>query len=243
MGLFDIFTGGSGPEKALKLKPKVTQKYGDPATRQKAIQELGEMKFPEAVSVLLARFTITVDPLTTDADEKEHTFELVKAFGKDAAVPPIVEFLSKTEQATSWALRLLGELLSEEDVTGACVNALQHLSTTYTKNPEKKVVLLHHITGREDARVPPAVLPFLEDMSDDVKIAALKALASFKYEPAREPMLKLLTADETARRVQTSAIAALADAGFSVASHRPQVEPLLVEPFVVDKDGRIQRKT
>ncbi|MFY1826426.1 HEAT repeat domain-containing protein [Myxococcus fulvus] len=241
MGLLDIFTGGSGPEKALKLKPKVTQKYGDPATRQKAIQQLGEMKFPEAVSVLLARFTITVDPLTTDADEKEHTFELVKSFGKDA-VPPIVEFLSKTEPATSWALRLLGELVTEDEVTEACVKALQHLSATYTKNPEKKVVLLHHVTGRQDARIPPVVLPFLEDMSDDVKIAALKALASFKYEPAREPMLKLLTADETARRVQTSALSALADTGFIVGEQRSRVESLLVEPFVLDKDGRIQRR-
>ncbi|MCE9673666.1 HEAT repeat domain-containing protein [Myxococcus stipitatus] len=241
MGLFDIFTGGSGPEKALKLKPKVTQKYGDPSTRQKAIQQLGEMRIPEAVSVLLARFTITVDPLTTDADEKEHTFELIKSFGKDA-VPPITEFLTKTEQATSWGLRLLSELLTEDEVTGVCVDALQHLSAHYTKNPEKKVVLLHHVTGRQDPRIAPVVVPFLEDMSDDVKIAALKALASLKYEPAREPMLKLLTAEETARRVQTSALAALADTGFTTGASRAQVEPLLVEPFVLDKDGRIQRR-
>ena len=53
MGIFD-FLGGSGPEKALKLKSKVTQKYGDPSTRQKALQQLGEMKFPEAVTVLLS---------------------------------------------------------------------------------------------------------------------------------------------------------------------------------------------
>ena len=36
MGSFD-FLGGSGPEKALKLKSKVTQKYGDPLVRQKAM--------------------------------------------------------------------------------------------------------------------------------------------------------------------------------------------------------------
>ena len=62
MGLLDFFGGGSGPDKALKLKPKVTQKYGEPSTRQKALQQLGEMKYPEAVTVLLSRFTITVDP-------------------------------------------------------------------------------------------------------------------------------------------------------------------------------------
>lgn len=241
MGLLDIFTGGSGPDKALKLKSKVTQKYGDPATRQKAIEQLGEMDIPEAVSVLLSRFTITVDPLTTDSDEKERTFDLVKSFGKNA-VTPITEFLQKNESATSWALRLLGELLTEEEVLGACVDSLQHLSKTYTKNPEKKVVLLHHVTGKTDARIPPVVLPFLEDMSDDVKIAALKALGSFKYEPAREPMLKLLTSEETGRRVQTSALAALAEGGFSVEGYQAKVQPLLVEPYALGQDGRIQRR-
>jgi HEAT repeat protein len=241
MGLFDFLGGGSGPDKALKLKPKVTQKYGDPASRQKAIQQLGEMKFPEAVTVLLARFTITVEPLTTDADEKEHVFQLIKGFGKDA-VAPIQDFLRKSDQAASWALRLLGELLSESEVTGICVDTLTHLSSHYTRDPEKKVVLLHHVTGREDPRIAPAVLPFLEDMSDDVKIAALKALGPLKHEPAREPMLKLLTADETARRVQTAALAALQESGFGVQGFREKVESLLVEPYALDKSGVIVRR-
>ena len=42
MGLFDVFGGGSGPKKAERLKGKVTQKYGDPLTRQKAISQLGD---------------------------------------------------------------------------------------------------------------------------------------------------------------------------------------------------------
>jgi hypothetical protein len=241
MGLFDFLGGGSGPDKALKLKPKVTQKYGDPSSRQKAIQQLGEMKFPEAVTVLLARFTVTVDPLTTDADEKEHVFELIKGFGKDA-VAPIQDFLRKSDQAASWALRLLGDLLPESEVTGICVDTLTHLSSHYTRDPEKKVVLLHHVTGREDSRIAPAVLPFLEDMSDDVKIAALKALGSLKHEPAREPMLKLLTADETARRVQTAALAALQESGFGVQGFREKVEALLVEPYALDKSGVVVRR-
>ncbi|WP_224249190.1 HEAT repeat domain-containing protein [Hyalangium gracile] len=240
MGLFDFF-GGSGPEKALKLKPKVTQKYGDPTTRQKAIQQLGEMKFPEAVGVLLMRFTITVEPLTTDADEKEHVFELIKGFGKDA-VAPIQDFLRKSDQAASWALRLLGELLPEPEVIAICVDVLTHLSNHYTRDPEKKVVLLHHVTGKEDARIAPAVLPFLEDMADDVKIAALKALGPLKYEPAREPMLKLLTADETARRVQTATLTALHESGFGVQGFREKVEGLLVEPYTLDKAGAVVKR-
>jgi HEAT repeat protein len=241
MGLFDFLTGGSGPDKALKLKPRVTQKYGDPTTRQKAIQQLGEMKFPEAVTVLLSRFTITVEPLTTDADEKEHTFELIKGFGQDA-VPPLTDFLRKSDQAASWALRLLGELVPEEQQLGVITDALQHLSNHYTRDPEKKVVLLHAVAGKADPRVPPAVLPFLEDMSDDVKIAALHVLGPLKYEPAREPLLKLLAAEETARRVQTAALGALADSGFSVKGFQEKVQGLMVEPYSLDKDGHVQRR-
>ena len=49
MGILDIF-GGKSPERATKLKAKVIQKYGGPEARQKAIQQLGEMEFPEATA-------------------------------------------------------------------------------------------------------------------------------------------------------------------------------------------------
>lgn len=240
MGFLDLF-GGSGPEKALKLKPKVVQKYGDPATRQKAIQQLGEMKYPEAVSVLLARFTITVEPLTTDADEKNHVFDLIRAFGQDA-LGPVRDFLRKSEQATSWALRVLEALQPEPEVIATCVDTLQWLSGQYTRDPEKKVVLLHYLTGKQHPGIGPAVLPFLEDMADDVKIAALQALGPLKHEPAREPILQLLTSGETARRVQTAALEALQVSGFGVQGFRPKVEPLLAEPFYLDKEGIVQRR-
>ncbi|MFY0566723.1 HEAT repeat domain-containing protein [Archangium lansingense] len=240
MGIFD-FLGGSGPEKALKLKSKVTQKYGDPSTRQKALQQLGEMKIPEAVSVLLHRYTITVEPLTTDADEKEHVFELIKSFDKDA-VAPVTEFLRKNEQATSWALRILESLLPESEVISIVVDTLNTLSAQYMRDPEKKVVLLHYVTGKQDPRIAPAVLPHLDDMADEVKIAALKALGPQKHEPAREPILRLLTAGDTARRVQTAALGALQESGFGVQGYREKVEAVMNEPYYLDGNGLVQRR-
>jgi HEAT repeat protein len=240
MGILD-FLGGKSPEKALKLKAKVTQKYGDPVTRQKAIQQLGEMDFPEAVSVLLSRFTVTVEPQTTDADEKEQAFELVRGRGA-VAVPTIVEFLGRTDLASSWAVRLLQALLPEPEVVGILVDQLGTLARGYTRNPEKKLVLLGWLTGKDDPRIAPAVLPLLEDMADDVKIAALSALGPLKHAPAREPMLALLTAAETGRRVQTAAVEALAASGFGVQGFREKVEALLPDGFFVDKSGVLKRR-
>jgi outer membrane translocation and assembly module TamA len=240
MGIFD-FLGGSGPEKALKLKSKVTQKYGDPTTRQKALQQLGEMRIPEAVSVLMHRYTITVEPLTTDADEKEHVFELIKSFDKDA-VAPVTEFLRKNEQATSWALRILEALLPETEVVSIVVDTINTLSTQYMRDPEKKVVLLHYVTGKQDPRIAPSVLPHLDDMADEVKIAALKALGPQKHEPAREPILRLLISGDTARRVQTAALAALQESGFGVQGYREKVEAVMNEPYYLDGSGHVQRR-
>jgi hypothetical protein len=240
MGILD-FLGGKSPAKALKLKAKVTQKYGDPVARQKALQQLGEMDFPEAVMVLLARFTITVEPQTTDADEKDQTFELIRARGA-AAVPTITAFLARTDHASSWAVRLLVALLPEVEVVGVLVEQLRTLAHGYTRDPEKKLVLLGWLTGKADPRIAPAALSFLEDMADDVKIAALRALGPAAHAPAREPILQLLTAQETARRVQTACVEALAESGFGVQGFREKVEALLPQPFFVDKAGLLKRR-
>lgn len=240
MGILDIF-GGSGPDKARKLRAKVMQKYGDPTSRQKAISQLGEMQIPEAISSLLARFTVTVEPLTTDADEKEHVFELITSRGR-SAVDSVKEFLRTADSSSSWAVRLLSALLPEPELVGICVEFLHQLGATYTRNPEKKIVLIHFLTGKDDPRIAAALLPFLEDMSDDVKIAAIKALAPLKYEPAREPLLSLLTAEETARRVQTAAITALHESGFGVQGYRERVESLLSDTYFVDKSGLVKKR-
>lgn len=240
MGLLDFF-GGSPAQKAVKLKTKVTQKYGDPATRQKAIEQLGEMKVPEAIQSLLARFTVSVDPGTIDADEKEHVFQLIKGFGQDA-VGPVTEFLRRSEQASSWALRILSDILPEADVVQIATDILKKLGSEYTRDPQKKVVLIAYLEDKKDPRVPDVLLPFLDDPSDDVKIATLKGLTPYKYEPAREPMLALLTSPETARRVQTNAIAALHECEFGVQGYREKVEALLPEPYFVDKNGLVKKR-
>ena len=241
MGILDIFGGGSGPERALKLKPKITQKYGEPSTRQKAIEQLGAMKIPEAVAVLMSRFTLSVEPQTTDADEKDHVFSLITDYGLDA-VAPVKDFLSRSEVASSWALRLLQAILPEPEVVGICTDLLHKLGAQYSRDPEKKAVVLQFLEGKDDPRIAPAVVALLDDMSDDVKIAALKTLGPLKFEPSREPILKLLTAEDTGRRVKTAAIAALHDSGLGVQGYREKVEALLQEPYFLDKAGGVKKR-
>lgn len=241
MGLFDFFGGGTPAEKAQKLKSKVTQKYGDPATRQKAIEQLGALRSAEAVPVLLQRFTFMVEPQTTDADEKATVFDLITGL-EGAAVAPVVEFLTKSDSASSWALKILEAVLPEPEVIGTVTTELARLGVEYTRDPEKKEVLLHFLNGKHDERIGPAVRPFLHDMSDDVKLAAIKTLATVRHEAAREDLLALLAAEDTAKRVQTAVINALVETGFSVQGYREKVEAHLPSGTFVDKAGQVKRR-
>jgi HEAT repeat protein len=241
MGLLDFLGGGTPADKAAKLKSKVTQKYGDPATRQQAISKLGEMKSPEAIAVLMHRFTLTVDPHTTDADEKEHVFEIICSL-KDEAVGPVKDFLKRSDTASSWALKVLEEILPNDQVIGIACDELKRLGAEYTRDPEKKVVLMGYLEGKDDPRIADVVVPLLADMSDDVKMAALKNLAPRKYEPAREKMLELLIGEETAKRVQTAALDAIATSEFTVQGYREKVEKRLSEGWHLDKAGALKKR-
>lgn len=236
-----MFGGGSGPDKALKLKAKVTQKYGDPTTRQKAIEQLGEMDLPEATAALLGRFTINVEPATTDADEKDHVFEVLKARG-DKVVEPVKQFLLGNDKASSWALRILDAVLPEQEAITAALSVLEKMGAGYSRDPERKLVMMHFLEEKDDPRIVPAVLPFVDDTEDDVRITAVKLLAKRKDERAREPFLNVLTSGDIGKRVQTALIAGLCEAGFGVQGYREKVETLLSEPFFLDKSGVIKKR-
>jgi HEAT repeat protein len=241
MGLLDFFGGGTPADKAKRLKPKVLQKYGDAATRQKAIDELGKLRSPDTVPVLMQRFTFAVDPQTTDAEEKQAVFEFICSLGREA-LPPVKEFLKASDVASSWALKILEAILPPDQVIGVVTEELMRLGAEYTRDPEKKEVLLHFLEGKADERIGPVALPFLHDMSDDVKLCAIRTLASVKFEPAREALLSLLVAEDTARRVQTACVMALAETGFTVQGYREKVEARLPEGFYVDKSGVVKKR-
>ena len=242
MGIFGIFQKASAAERAQKLKSKLFQKYGDPLNRQKAIENLAKEQTSEAIGVLLLRFTFVVEPQTTDADEKDNVFEIVTD-AKEIAVAPVREFFTKNEQASSWMLRILEKLLPRPEVTAIVQEELGRLGTTYTRDPQKKQVLLQFMGESGDASSGAIIRQFLGDMSDDVKLAAVKALATLKDKDSREAILALLVEEETGKRVQHACIEALADAELPVTGFREKVEARLQEGFIIERSGLIKRRT
>jgi HEAT repeat protein len=248
MGLFDLFASKDKRQEAQlrRLAKKVTEKYGPPENRQKVIDQLGEIGTPGALRTLCLRFTVRVDPGITDDEEKETVRRILVDAG-EAAAEPLRAFVHEQEEGVAWGLRVLAAILPPERVLEVVVGELAHLGREYTRDPEKKLVLLtwvrEHHAGVASPALEDALPPLLEDFSDDVRITAARALAALgPGERSRDALIQLLLRDRDNARVRGEVLGALADLGADVKGHRPSVEALLVEPFFLDREGRVKRR-
>jgi hypothetical protein len=274
LGIFDFLSKGGGGKSGLrKQAQKLTEKYGPPENRQKVIQQLAEIGSPEALSVLCLRFTVRADPGITDDEEKENVRQILVDAG-EKAVGPVKEFLEAHDSGVSWGLRVLSELRPSADVVSAALRLLHRLGREYTRDPEKKLVLLswlaeHHgdltaatptagsvtpgsVAGVETSPetaggaapdVEDTLLVLLEDFSDDVRIAAVRVLARQPLtDRTRVALVELFLRDKDNARVRGEVLQALAEIGADVKGYRPSVEALLVEPYYLDKEGRVKRR-
>jgi hypothetical protein len=248
MGLFDLFGSKQEREKGAirRLAKKVTERYGPPENRQKAIEQLGDLGTAEAMGALCLRFTVHAEPGITDGEEKERARRILVEAG-DTATGPVADFVRHQESGVAWGLRALAEIWPAEKATAFVLEELARLSREYTRDPEKKLVLLTWLVEHRDASppgdVPGALLPLLEDFSDDVRIGALRALTALAPgEPVREGLIQLLLRDRDNARVRGEVLEALAKMGADVKGYRPSVEALLVEPYYLDREGQVKKR-
>src|SRR3954470_1532799 len=176
MGFLDkLGIGGSREEREersiRRLQKKTTEKFGPAENRQGAIEELGKMRSPRAVEALLMRYTIRIDPGITDDEEKQRVLALIREAGAAIAAGPVKAFILSRDEI-SWPLKALSDLLPEAEVVQFLAIALRKSASEYSRVPEKKVLLLHAAALHVSPELVPVLLPFLDDMDDEVQIAA-----------------------------------------------------------------------
>src|SRR5438309_7065120 len=239
MGLLELI--GLGP-KQQRLQKKLMEKFGPPENRQGAIEELGELKTEQAVDTLLMRYTFRVDPGITDDEEKARVLALITQAG-DVALGPVKRFISSRDEI-SWPLRALDGLLPEAEVVKFLVEVARKVGGEYSRVPEKKVLLLHALSAHKSPEIAPAVLPFLDDMDDEVQIAAAEVIARQLDPVGREPLIQhFLKAHEgNNARVREALAGLLADSGWDVKGYTPKVEAALPPGYKLDSRGKLARK-
>lgn len=249
MGLFDFFKGkgaatADAQEKTLlRHAERILDKRAMSPDRFASIEFLCRLGTEEAWRALLPRFNFTVDPTITDREEKDYILAAVAKAG-EAAVGPVKEYLRKAS-SVNWPIKMLRGLVKEEEFVGEMVSLLEGEDTNYQKNPERKIQAIIAIEDTADPRVAPAVLPFLDDVSEDTRFHAVRTLLA-QDAPQTADALLALAAREDSMRIKTTIADGLVERRWpGGAEAREKAAPVLSRlpngPFAFDADGALTR--
>ena len=245
MGFLDRFSKDGRDQRAReKNAAQAINKYAQSPDRMKALQALRDDGSTDALFALMRRFGMMYDKTIEDEQEKEWVFEMLVE--KGAAVLPALKRYVASAESISWPLRLLDKVVDDkEGRIDVIAEALARHEPGYERDPTKKIQLLTHLASLKHSRVPPLVVPYLEDMDEGVRYATIETLMRQADEAAaRTPLLEQF-AREDSLRLRLRIADGFSEQGWSVADRRADVEKLLPDTFQIEAkgaDARIKRK-
>ena len=220
MGLFDLFSSKrSQPTKKksereiARLARLVGDKMSQNFDRQEAIEQLSGLGTGQSATALLKRFTWSMDPSITDQEEKEAAARGVVAAG-EAALEPLRAFCAKAESLT-WPIKMLRQIVEEDAIVDELLGILDEFDTEYVRNIEPKRQLMSALEEHPSDEVREAVEPFLTDISEPVRYAAVTTTFAMKSN-ASVPSLVEALAEEESLRVRNRIAQGLAEAGWEI---------------------------
>jgi hypothetical protein len=240
MGLLDFLSKDKREERTLvNLIKRATHKYMQSPERYRAMEALANDGSERALYGLLCRFGMVYDKSIEDEQEKEWVFDTIAAKGA-AALPAVKRYL-RSADSVSWPLRLLPKVASKEEEFAVVREVLAEHEPGYERDPTKKIQLLRHLSQQKDPTSPTLVAPYLADMDEGVRVAAVESLLRLKNEEvARDALLDLFVSDtEESLRLRIRMAEGFAELGWLVHGHRGGVEKKLPEGFQLDREGHI----
>jgi HEAT repeat protein len=222
-----------------RLTKRVTETAGEDGPRIEAAQKLADMESPEATFALAKRFTISSKVITQDIEEKRMVVNMLAAKG-DRAVEPLLRFL-KTYHQVEWPVQALARILPTEQLIPKLVTVLEDVAQNPFTSPEHRTSLIKAMHGHITPEIAAALRKSLDDDDDDVRIAAVHAVAEMG-ESAREGLLEAFTAAEDRPRIRIAIAELFADRDWAVKGFRPTIEANLPDGFHITSKGHIRRK-
>ncbi len=220
----------------------IKNRFGQGEDRYRAVQYFKELGGREGCRGLLERFMVNVDPSIKDEEEKQNVFDILVGFGSQV-IPAVETYLNRKDSASvpiTWPLKVLSSVAEPQEAVEVIERALDNLGTSYTREPERKVLLVSQLAEYDHPDVVPALIPFLRDHRDEVQLEALSALTRRQDETARDAVLQLLVDEETPARLRAAIAEALSGLGWTVKGYRKKVDAVLPEGLHVDRSGRIK---
>ncbi|HZI51645.1 MAG TPA: HEAT repeat domain-containing protein [Terriglobia bacterium] len=222
-----------------KLTKRVTETAGEDGPRIEAAQKLADMESPEATFALAKRFTISSKVITQDIEEKRMVVNMLAAKGEHA-VEPLLKFLKSYHQV-EWPVQALARILPTEQLIPRLVAVLEDVAQNPFTSPEHRSSLIKAMHGHITPEVAEVLKKSLEDDDDDVRIAAVHAVAEMG-ENSREVLLDTFAAAGDRPRIRIAIAELFAERDWPVKGYRPTIEANLPEGFHITSKGHIRTK-
>lgn len=235
MGLFDFFTAEGKFKRHLRRAADRDMPAED---RDISIRWLADNGSERAISGLLARFDVSLTQQIKDTNEKELVFQLLVGLG-EKVLEPTRAHIKQCKQFVL-PLRLLEHFRGPAEATSVALELLENERKTSAFYPDKKKHLLVWLTGRADAKVAQAALPFLGDYHEDVRYAAAEVLMHHGGPEVRVPLLDALARpEEDSNRLKHRICEFLSSRGWS--AEGVDLQGRLPPGFAVDHDRIVSR--
>jgi HEAT repeat protein len=240
--MFDFFKRNQppSPKQIDKVVKRLTESGGEDGPRIEAAEKLADWGTPEALYGLLKRFTISSKVITQDIEEKRMVVRMLVDKGADA-VDPILRFIS-AHHHVEWPVQALSEILPEKELVPKLVDTLEKVAAASAFTPpEHKADLIRAMRGHVTPEIAAVLRQFLSDDDDDVRIAAIEAIAEVG-ESVREPFIEALLEADDRPRIRIKIAELFTEHEWPVKGYRPKVEQALPEGFYITAKGFIRRK-
>ncbi len=235
MGLMDLFSKEGRAKGALARNiARVSNKYAQSPDRFAAMEKLREEGSDEALYGLCRRFSYVYDKGIEDEQEKAWAVEALVSKGESAI--PAVRRYAKEASTLSWALKILEQVTHGEKGARKMLEIVDEIFAAappgYTRDPSSKLEMIGFLSewhGAPASEVAPRIVPYLKDFDQNVRFAAVDALAHQPDETSsRLPLLDaMLRPEEEARRIKVRSAEILADQGWTVTDRKEAVAAII----------------
>ena len=215
-----------------------------------AALEIQERHAKIAMAGMLSRFTFIYDTnMVRDEEEKGNVEQWLVALATGDLAQDVLQQIKKhlrSAPTLSWGLKLVRDVYDHDTVWEVLSEVLEDFDPEYERDPSRKIQLMTFLGDFDDPRSVEALLPFLEDHDETVRYLVAESLFKHGDERAREPLLKLMCAeDEESLRIKAAITEGFMESGWRVKGFRGTVEKLLASQlpdYIVDGKSRIKTK-
>jgi len=223
--VFGLFSKERSLQRARK---KALDKLAQSPERWAALEKLRDEGSEESLVVLCRRLAITSSKLVEDQQEKEWVVEALSGMG-ERAVPALARYLKEAE-SLAYPLRILETVARGPEVLEIIDAILAVETPDYTRDPGRKLDVINFLgehQGISDQDAVSRVLPYLADFDENVRYAAVSAIALRPTPDAAEPLVTaLLRPEEESRRLKLRIGEVLAEADLDLAGRKDEVAAL-----------------